>query len=72
MEEYSNFPEEKEVLLQAGIKFRVVDIIDETFTVTEHGKPPRTVAGSVVYLQNFCDKYSNMNCFKRAYKYLVD
>ena len=50
MEEYSEFPEEEEVLLQAGIKFRVIDIIDQTFTVTEHGQRPRNVSGSVVYL----------------------
>lgn len=36
----SAFPQEEEVLLQAGIKFRVVSISEDTVTVDEPDQEP--------------------------------
>ena len=69
--EYSSYPDEEEVLLQEGIKYKVLDF-DEIIVqqVIEDQEVDTKVL--IIKLDAIGDKYSQMNCCRRGIHYLAN
>ena len=68
--DYSAYPEEQEVLIQEGIRYRVISVDQavHSIKVDEKYLEQKLI---IVKLRNIKDKYKRMNCFKRSVKYLT-
>ena len=69
--EYSSYPYEEEVLMQEGIKYRVLDI-DEMTVKQLVGDQEVDTKVAVIKLDAIGDKYSQMNCCRRGIHYLTN
>ena len=69
--EYSSYPCEQEVLLQEGIKYRVLAMDQMIFKQVVEGKEVDTEV-AVIRLDAMGDKYSQMNCCRRGIHYLAN
>ena len=69
--EYSSYPYEQEVLLQEGIKYRVLAMDRMTFKQVVEGQEVETEV-AVIKLEAIGDKYSQMNCCRRGIHYLAN
>ena len=70
-EEYSAYPDEKEVLLQEGIMYQVYKV-DSVSVQTEIEEEKCEKDIQIVYLANIVNKYDRMNCCKKTLKYLLN
>ena len=70
-DEYSSYPDEQEVLLQEGIKYRVLAIEETTVKQDRDGQEVDTKV-VVIELEALGDKYSQMNCCRRGIHYLAN
>ena len=67
--DYSAYPEEEEVLLQEGIKYKVLKLDELEYEYDDNGKES-SITIKVVKLTNIPEKYSQMNWFKRYFRYV--
>ena len=70
-EKLSAYPDEKEVLLQDGVQYKVVTVQPETVTVEEGGQEFQRKL-NVVRLQNIEDKYKRANACLRVTRLLTN
>ena len=69
--EYSSYPYEQEVLLQEGIKYRVL-AIDETSVKQVIDDREVDIKVVIIELDAMGDNYSQMNCCRRGIHYLTN
>ena len=70
-DEYSSFPDEEEVLMQEGIKYKVLTI-DEITVKSQADDQEVDTKVTVIKLEAVGDKYSQMNCCRRGIHYLAN
>ena len=78
-EEYSSYAYEQEVLLQEGMKFRIIGKREELVKqmpsendIEKHNVAPSMRNITVISLANVGEKYSRMKFCARYFKYLID
>ena len=72
LSEFSAYSNEKEVLLQEGLQYKILSIEEVTENIGYGGKLYKNKKFTIIRMRNIEDKYAKVNKCKRCFKLLVN